>query len=258
MWGDEELLFTFVLISFVKAHALAVQTGCEILVKLEDNNDATGNQYYATRSLQSAFKHGAGIREKPGDLCVSGETGLPVLDFAVQSSMEHSAIHPPLMGNRDSFGFMPSVDSPSRHGSSKHKSPGHNKRNGPHVTDISPPSNSDGSITPSKRVKTHHDEKPSTSHGSDAQITPVSKDGDKTKASPAAGHLTLSPVPIKQFQCTWCGKRYKTAKSLQKHTKTLHKDQEADGNQEKRDPAKSTPVVQSPALTPISPERYEL
>ncbi|XP_072015698.1 uncharacterized protein [Amphiura filiformis] len=72
---------------FQKAHALAVQTGCEILVKLEDLADTSGSQYYATNSLQQAYRQGD-LCEKPGEIIISGETGLPatqMVETAVQS-----------------------------------------------------------------------------------------------------------------------------------------------------------------------------
>ena len=82
----KDFLFIF------QAHALAVQTGCEILVKLDDSTDHTSSHYYATTLLQHAFKHD-GIREKPGDKLVCGETGHPVtltVDSAVQSGPSES------------------------------------------------------------------------------------------------------------------------------------------------------------------------
>ena len=71
---------------------MAVQTGCEILVKLDDNEDITGSQYYATNTLEHVFSSD-GLRKKPGDLPVSGDTGLPInpmVDRAIQSAEEKS------------------------------------------------------------------------------------------------------------------------------------------------------------------------
>ncbi|XP_072020511.1 uncharacterized protein [Amphiura filiformis] len=75
---------------FQKAHALAVQTGCDILVKLEDSEDIIGSQYYATSTLDNAFSSN-GLRKKPQDVSVSGDTGLPIsplVDRGIQSSDE--------------------------------------------------------------------------------------------------------------------------------------------------------------------------
>ena len=72
-----------------------MQTGCEILVKLEDVVDKAGPQYYATRNLQEAYKHG-GICEKPGERCVAGDTGLPTVhtaEIAVQSEEDVRPLH---------------------------------------------------------------------------------------------------------------------------------------------------------------------
>ncbi|XP_072015198.1 uncharacterized protein [Amphiura filiformis] len=70
---------------FQKAHALATQTGCEVLVKLQDVTDAAGCQYYATSTLQQAYKI-SNLRQ-PGEMAVSGETGMPMfpmVDRAIQ------------------------------------------------------------------------------------------------------------------------------------------------------------------------------
>ena len=69
-----------------QAHALAVQTGCEVLVKLQDVTDAAGCQYYATSTLKQAYKM-SNLRQ-PGEMAVSGETGMPMfpmVDRAIQS-----------------------------------------------------------------------------------------------------------------------------------------------------------------------------
>ncbi|XP_022085229.1 zinc finger protein 728-like [Acanthaster planci] len=60
---------------FQKAHELAVQTGCEILVKLQDTTDHCG-QYYATRTLHLQYQD-EGLSKQPWDVQVSGVTGLP-------------------------------------------------------------------------------------------------------------------------------------------------------------------------------------
>ncbi|XP_072015702.1 uncharacterized protein [Amphiura filiformis] len=87
---------------FQKAHALAVQTGCEILVKLEDVTDVSGPQYYATRNLQQAYRHG-GVCEKPGERCIAGDTGLPTIhtaEIAVQSCIEEGPTREPVFSIR--------------------------------------------------------------------------------------------------------------------------------------------------------------
>ena len=71
-----------------QAHALAIQTGCEILVKLEDKEAIAASQYYASHTLDRVF-NSKGLRKKPDDVPVSGDTGLPVspmVDRAIQSS----------------------------------------------------------------------------------------------------------------------------------------------------------------------------
>ncbi len=61
-----------------------MQTGCQILVKLQDDVDFTQHQYYATDQLRKVFKN-SGLRQQPGEKFVSGVTGEPLIDQAIQS-----------------------------------------------------------------------------------------------------------------------------------------------------------------------------
>ena len=74
---------------FLQAHALAVQTGCEILVKLKDSTSPLDCPlYYATETLQKDYA-GDGVRQESGDMFVAGETGLPcfpMVDSCTQST----------------------------------------------------------------------------------------------------------------------------------------------------------------------------
>ncbi len=89
----------------MQAHALAIQTGCDILVKLEDSDDnVIGSQYYATSTLDNDFS-GKGLRKKPQDVSVSGDTGLPVnplVDRGIQSSDEPPANKSNMSGSSSS------------------------------------------------------------------------------------------------------------------------------------------------------------
>ena len=76
----------------IQAHALAIQTGCQILVKLQDDTDITQQQqYYATSRLKKMYRQ-TGLREQPGEKCVSGVTGLPLVEQGIQSEQEHVQI----------------------------------------------------------------------------------------------------------------------------------------------------------------------
>ena len=155
-------------------------------------------------------------------------------------------------------------ESPASH-SSKNKSPASaHKRNGPFGMDTSPPHTSDSSSNSAKRKKTHHKNK-STPPSSDGDVNLVSagehdvckKPSDKTLLSPG---VTLSPVPVKQFECQFCGKRLKSARSLEKHKKTFHSGQDkestASSSHDKGQSSKHCHKEEPPAFTPISPERY--
>ncbi|XP_033643635.1 zinc finger protein 287-like [Asterias rubens] len=79
-WVKENLCRTV----FQKAHELAVQTGCEVLVKLQDGANQSG-QYYATRALHLLYK-GKGLTKQPWEVTVSGITGLPETVLVDKSS----------------------------------------------------------------------------------------------------------------------------------------------------------------------------
>ncbi|XP_038045548.1 zinc finger protein 236-like isoform X2 [Patiria miniata] len=76
---------------FQMAHKLAVQTGCEILVKLEDCVDHAGCQYYATRTLNLQYMD-KGLSKQPWEVMVSGITGLPVSNYGSQSEDRNGSL----------------------------------------------------------------------------------------------------------------------------------------------------------------------
>ena len=84
----------------LQAHALSIQTGCEILVKLHDVTDQTdtnSHQYYATGNLHKAYKDNT-LRKHPKEKLVCGETGLPqnvYIDQAVQSGDNSEDVESP-------------------------------------------------------------------------------------------------------------------------------------------------------------------
>ncbi|XP_022101067.1 zinc finger protein 878-like [Acanthaster planci] len=75
---------------FQMAHKLAIQTGCEILVKLEDCADHSGCQYYATRTLNLQYMD-KGLSKQPWEVMVSGITGLPVSNHGDQSEDQNGS-----------------------------------------------------------------------------------------------------------------------------------------------------------------------
>lgn len=285
----------------MQAHALAVQTGCEILVKLEDHTNE--GMFFATKHLQEAYHH-KGICHKPGEIQVCGETGAPLtqtVDTAVQSTDTMtpdpggSSVPPSDSGIFMQDAFMEQLRS-SKFGATnksatKHRrSPDEYDTNGPmyETAAASPKDKNDHSrSSASKKMKTqhHHQENRSTtpSSGSDAKRDSPYSNQSKTQEaspyrtkSPYSSHLTdtkasassspgsnFSPASGKQYHCLVCGKKLKSARSLQKHTKTVHP-------QELTSPAASSsshdippsvavsramPMDDVPAFTPISPER---
>ena len=71
----------------MQAHELAIQTGCEVLLKIRDDSNSDANFYYATESLQEEY-NGKGLTKQSNETCVSGETGLPIyprVSIATQS-----------------------------------------------------------------------------------------------------------------------------------------------------------------------------
>ncbi|XP_072015872.1 uncharacterized protein [Amphiura filiformis] len=95
---------------FQKAHALSIQTGCEVLIKLKDDADElAGQQCYATGSLQKDYVN-KGLRKHPEEFFVSGETGLPLVDQGIQS---------------DETSLPPKTSSRTNSASSTHQQAGH-------------------------------------------------------------------------------------------------------------------------------------
>nr|XP_054769583.1 zinc finger protein 574-like [Lytechinus pictus] len=73
-----------------QAHELAVQTGCEVLVRLQDGRESQNCKYYVTDKMRNDFMS-YGVRAGPGDQPMSGESGLPkkyVHDFTCQVACE--------------------------------------------------------------------------------------------------------------------------------------------------------------------------
>ncbi|XP_071802218.1 uncharacterized protein [Asterias amurensis] len=86
-WVKEELRVSI----FQMAHKLSVQTGCEVLVKLQDSVDHSGCQYYATRTLNLQYMD-KGLSKQPWEVMVSGVTGLPVSHLGVQSQNQNGSV----------------------------------------------------------------------------------------------------------------------------------------------------------------------
>lgn len=75
---------------FEQAHELAVQTGCEVLVRFQDGRESPHCKYYVTDRMKHDYVN-YGVRADPGDLPMSGESGLPkkyVHDFTCQVACE--------------------------------------------------------------------------------------------------------------------------------------------------------------------------
>ncbi|XP_030853116.1 suppressor of SWI4 1 homolog [Strongylocentrotus purpuratus] len=73
-----------------QAHELAVQTGCEVLVRFQDGRESPHCKYYVTDRMKHDYVN-YGVRADPGDLPMSGESGLPkkyVHDFTCQVACE--------------------------------------------------------------------------------------------------------------------------------------------------------------------------
>ncbi|XP_072016021.1 uncharacterized protein [Amphiura filiformis] len=209
---------------FQKAHALAMQTGCEILIKLQDDSDATAShQYYGTKVLRQAY-HNNRLRMHPEDKLVSGETGMPVISQStcMQIGTDDS------MGNNGLEGLMI-----GDHGMIQAEFQEQYLANGETMTEPA---------TQLREINTFadksHDHIASTTSGSVPEVRiKVEKlenseeatlscgtSHDDTSESLSESSFPRSTVSInpKPYQCAVCHKAFRSIQVLQKHTQTFH------------------------------------
>ncbi|XP_072015855.1 uncharacterized protein [Amphiura filiformis] len=257
-WVKESLRKTI----FQKAHALSIQTGCEILVKLHDAADVTSHQYYATGSLHSAYK-GNTLHKHPKDKLVSGDTGLPQIDYvdqAIQSGYadEHlSEADDGQVGKLDSFTQSQNqFDSQSVFDSKDQQTvlP-------LHLTVSNEPScdESENKETSERELSTDNGQLPegvqikvekedNESEGTTCMISetldtntqstepvsfhdlqddlPMDTTGvistDSLQGEEASVGTFSMPMSPKPYQCALCQKAFRSVQVLQKHTQTFH------------------------------------
>ena len=214
---------------------MAVQTGCEILVKMKDITDPSDSQYYATGSLKKSYNNNV-LRREPVERCVSGETGLPAVDQSIQ------------MGDNISVGFMDNIGVSS--GS-------HTSAVPMHITATNEASNQiDSSCGESEdtsiQIKSEMfepceetDESLMTDPGGGGQLEYSMEDSGTTsdpidttsqmaplfqaipsglsmigrQSKSAKYHIPMTPKP---YQCGVCHKAFRSVQVLQKHTQTFH------------------------------------
>ncbi len=204
---------------------MAVQTGCEILIKLQDDSspDTTaGHQYYATKVLRQAY-HNNRLRMHPEDKLVSGETGMPVVNqgtcmqIGTDEGMgnglegliidEHGMIqaeyNEQYLANGDAIMVAPAMQMREMNALIE------KSRDRSHST-----SKLSDSI-PEVRIKAEKVE-----NNDDAALScgEVSHDVSGDSSLPRST-VSINPKP---YQCAVCHKAFRSIQVLQKHTQTFH------------------------------------
>ncbi|XP_072016057.1 uncharacterized protein [Amphiura filiformis] len=223
-WVKENLRKTI----FQKAHALAVQTGCEVLVKLHDSTDIENCQFYGTRYLKRIYQ--SSKLRQPGETLVSGETGLPLRDKSTQSldvddragGFDDAAEEMELNSTDTQTQVENQFDSPSLDSDTNSqvqvKTEPDDIEHQEHVTTLDP-SLIDPSLTVNTEKGSELECPTSTSTGPGTSSPIISRIQPVMFTSVQRHAVPISPKP---YQCSVCQKTFRSVQILQKHTLTFH------------------------------------
>ncbi|XP_072015213.1 uncharacterized protein [Amphiura filiformis] len=201
---------------FQKAHALAVQTGCEILVKLHDTTDITGCQYYATQNLRRLYRNSK-LRQE-GESLVSGETGSPLTDKCIQYEEEPTEGTDDVTpdddggggGMNEDFGNNAVPMQITAHTSMASET--QTTQSDVHITQVT-----NQRFSSPVQVKQEPDLTQQYTH------SPMMQSMQTDASSQGQGLGAFSyPISPKPYQCSICRKAFKSVHVLQKHTMTFH------------------------------------
>ncbi|XP_072015287.1 uncharacterized protein [Amphiura filiformis] len=188
---------------FQKAHALAVQTGCEVLVKLQDTRDITGRQYYATHNLQRAYMNNA-LRKHPAEMFVSGETGLPLVNQATQIGESADNVEPNGVLSNEA----------STVSTAGNQTDGDDVPGDIQIKMEAMSGDEDSSDIPHDNIT---DEEPGMDVDMYTNINPSPRNHGTSSQ-----RYTSSQSPQHLYQCAICQKTFRTINILQMHTQTFH------------------------------------
>ena len=225
-----------------QAHALAIQTGCEILIKLQDDSttdNTTDHQYYATKVLRQAY-HNNRLRMHPDDKLVSGETGMPVVSQGLQigdglgDGMEGLMVANQMGEDDYEEHYLANGDVMTQTPMQMHM--GEVKRHRSEVADhvqseICPSASTLNDTIPEVRIKVEemdNDEEESLQCVASVHDNPSERLSESSVSASSlqvsASSLPRSTIPInpKPYQCAVCHKAFRSIQVLQKHTQTFH------------------------------------
>ena len=228
---------------------MAVQTGCEILVKLKDAAGVYTNPlYYASDSYQETYRKD-GVREEPGEMFVSGETGLPIfpmVDSSTQSEKESEEKTQQVVRTDSSVGTSQDITDDGDAAipmqlsfateSSEVLKPKHETETDESAIEQAARDSLSNVVVKLEQLDEEEvNSRLGAQDGGGGDIL-----GDNTSAQGSfeemensfgadQGELNTSigarPYPImspKPYQCGVCGKAFRTVQVLQKHTQTFH------------------------------------
>ena len=221
-----------------------MQTGCDILVKLKDaSSHIDCPLYYASDSLQEAYRKD-GVKEEPGEMFVSGETGLPIfprVDCGTQSASEERVesrttgtesvdaddgdtpvpMQLALTCDSGNDGLQPKEES---HSDNYTATTAQDLQNNSLSDVVVKLERLDEEELNAKMGAAGDMGEPSTG---DQSAFPFDNSASFSaeQEDPGGGGIGARPYPImspKPYQCGVCGKAFRTVQVLQKHTQTFH------------------------------------
>ena len=230
-----------------QAHALAVQTGTEILVKMHDSHDISGCQYYGTSNLKHIYRNTKLVQ--PGETLVSGETGLPLMDKCIQygedaSASTESSVPDEVQGGgggggdlQSSFqgqgmGANPSAvpmqlssaDFSNFNSQTQTQGNANDDDSDIEITQITNPQNLMAQSVQVKQEPSYEQQQQNPMFGQQQQQI-----GDQSMMGNQGmmGNQSVlgnyqAPIAPKPYQCSICRKAFKSVHVLQKHTLTFH------------------------------------
>lgn len=193
----------------MQAHELAIQTGCEVLLKIRDDSNSDANFYYATESLQEEYS-GKGLTKQSNETCVSGETGLPIYPRVSTSTQSEQSV-----SNKESKG----QDTPLP----LHLTVTDGESSSQDIEEIIEPEIKLEVIDEPENETDNSMELPSMLGDDDMQVT---EEGMASfRMQDLQDNSTEYPSQVfspKLYQCAVCQKAFRSVQVLQKHTQTFH------------------------------------
>ncbi|XP_072015878.1 uncharacterized protein [Amphiura filiformis] len=216
-WVKKSLRKTIVL----KVHELAMQTGCEVLLKIRDEADNDGNFYYATESLQEEYSS-KGLCKQSNEMCVSGETGMPVypkVSIATQKDSEQPVAKStkPVENATSTENNLEDDDSPL-----PLQLTVTDEQDVEEIRELEPKIKMEVVEDGESENDSMEIPIPSLLIGDDDTNDLAAAYGMEDMDNPSTLQVYLPSVAPKLYQCAICQKAFRSVQVLQKHTQAFH------------------------------------